>query len=1206
MAKTLREEDLKLNLVVNGDDARKRIIDLESAVNANQTAVRRLRNERAMLAKQGQTDSARYKELGKQIQALNQTIKQEEAELESLRGELKLEDMTMAELTNRAKILKSQLANTAPGTADWKRLNDELGRVNGRLSELRGQSGKTKSVMGTISGGFSKVAAGATAAFLAIRKVWQGIRSGVQTIADFEQANVNLSTILGKDVEDISMLTNEAMRLGAATRYTASEATGLQTELAKLGFTEREILAMGEPVLNFATALGADLSEAAALSGAALRIFGLDASETEELLGTLALATNKSALNFSYLQTAISIVGPVAKTFGFTAKDTTALLGTLANAGFDASSAATATRNIFLNLADSGGKLAKALGGPVKTFPELMDGLKRLNERGIDLATTLELTDKRSVAAFNSFLAGADSAVALRGELEDTGGVLQEIADKRMDTVEGAVASLQSAWERFILSLRNNTGWIKNAVLAARNLVQWITPKENLVTQEDIADYVRGLWSIYEVDMAKGEADREAALAEVSRAISEDQAKLEEQLRSAEAKLETTSGLRNKRRWKKEVQNLRDGLKALSFAQQEFLDRQQFAFGGRDSASGSDDVPDIVGNPAKKYGNRATWSLQQDEAFLAARAALLRQYNEGEIASQAEYDRQLCELEVATLTARLAANEESGAARARLEIELQEKILVQWKEEQKKALAAEKLIEDERAESLGSSFAKKVLEEHRRYEKEKADFAGQEEAMEAIERKHQRLMLQLRIEGLDELRTREKAHFELNRKQAEEYYNAKIALYAKGSAKEAALQKEKQLALARMDLKFLEEQKDLLLRVMQTGQSGKIDFTDDQLLAFEKEFKEVIEKINSINESIKGETLELRKGTGTGSLFGVSEAQWGMLFKNLTDGKLRAEDLANALNGLGGAAQEGFKLASQAIAMTSAKEQEELKAYQQANETKKKDLQKRLDAGLMTQAQYDAELEQMQAEQDAREEELAIRQAEREKRMNIVQAIINTALSVTKTFAQFGWPAGVAPAAIAAALGAAQVAMMSATPVTGREQGGAFIQGGRPVRVRRAQDGRPFPARLSPEQRGYIDRPTVLVGENGSEYVIPAEGLRNPSVAPFVDAIETARRAGRLRNLRLDAVQPRLAGRAAGGFFSEEIADAFAVDGTAMPGGGFVLPAASYQELLQLLRRMNTVFSKPITAEVAMLGRKGIIEKTEEYNRAKRGGQLNG
>lgn len=1204
MAKTLREEDLKLNLVVNGDDARKRIIDLESAVKDNQTAVRRLRNERAMLAKQGQTDSARYKELGKQIQALNQTIKQEEAELESLRGELKLEDMTMAELTNRAKILKSQLANTAPGTADWKRLNDELGRVNDRLSELRGQSGKTKSVMGTISGGFSKLAAGATAAFLAIRKVWQGIRSGVQTISDFEQAKVNLATILGKDVDDISMLTNEAMRLGAATRYTTSEAIGLQTELAKLGFTEREILAMGEPVLNFATALGADLSEAAALSGAALRIFGLDASETEELLGTLALATNKSSLDFSYLQTAISIVGPVAKTFGFSVKDTTALLGTLANAGFDASSAATATRNIFLNLADSGGKLAKALGGPVKTFPELMDGLKRLNERGIDLATTLELTDKRSVAAFNSFLAGADSAVALRGELEDTGGVLQEIADKRMDTVEGAVASLQSAWERFILSLRNNTGWIKNAVLAARNLVQWITPKENLVTQEDIADYVRGLWSIYDVDMAKGEADREAALAEVSRAISEDQAKLEEQLRSAEAKLETTSGLRNKRRWKKEVQNLRDGLKALSFAQQEFLDRQQFAFGGRDSASGSDDVPDIVGDPAKKDGNRATWSLQQDEAFLAARAALLQQYNEGEIASQAEYDRNLSELEVATLTARLASHKEVGAARIKIETELQEKILRQRQEERKNAAALEKEKNQISLELETDAAKKAIAQEEARYAEEQEKYKDNAEMLELIEKRHQQALAKIRIDAENaELKRLQEQH-DLQRKLIENDFQKQISEAKTGGAK-AMLQREMAASLSKIDKSYLESLKTQLEQIVISGKLDDILLTDEQKRVFETKLADINKQIEEATQKITGEEWA-KKGIGGGSLFGVSQQTWEQFFYNLTKGKAGIEDLETALDALGGAAQEGFKLTSQAIAMTNAKEQAELKDYQKANETKKKDLQKRLDAGLMTQAQYDAELERMQEEQDAKEEELAIRQAEREKRMNIVQAIINTALSVTKTFAQFGFPAGVAPAAIASALGAAQVAMMSATPVTGREQGGAFIQDGRTVRVRRAQDGRPFPARLSPEQRGYIDRPTVLVGENGSEYVIPAEGLQNPSVAPFVDAIETARRSGRLRNLRLDAVQPRLAGRAAGGFFSEEIADAFAVDGTAMPGGGFVLPAASYQELLQLLRRMNTVFSKPITAEVAMLGRKGIIEKTEEYNRAKRGGQLNG
>lgn len=103
-------------------------------------------------------------------------------------------------------------------------------------------------------------------------------------------------------------------------------------------------------MLEFAIAVGCDLAESAALAGATLRMFGLTSKDTEDALGTLAVATNKSSLNFAYLQTAMSIVGPVDKTFGFSLKDTSALLGTLANAGFDASSAATTTRNILLNL----------------------------------------------------------------------------------------------------------------------------------------------------------------------------------------------------------------------------------------------------------------------------------------------------------------------------------------------------------------------------------------------------------------------------------------------------------------------------------------------------------------------------------------------------------------------------------------------------------------------------------------------------------------------------------------------------------------------------------------------------------------------------------------------------------------------------------------------------------------------------------------
>jgi TP901 family phage tail tape measure protein len=319
-------------------------------------------------------------------------------------------------------------------------------------------------------GSMIKGIVGAQAVIGGIQKLIGLLKSGVRSIIDFEAANSNLAAILGTTSNRIKDLTVDAQRLGATTKYTASQATALQIELAKLGFSRDEILQSTEYVLKFAQATGAELPEAAALAGAALRMFNADTSETERYVSAMAVATTKSALSFSYLQTAMPIVGPVAKAFNFQIEDTLALLGKLSDAGFDASMAATATRNIFLNLADSGGKLAKALGGPVKTLPELIDGLKRLKEQGIDLNSTLELTDKRSVAAFNAFLTAADKIVPLREQITGVGKELGDMADTMGDNVQGAIANLSSAWESLMLSFSGGTG-------AAKEFINWVATK---------------------------------------------------------------------------------------------------------------------------------------------------------------------------------------------------------------------------------------------------------------------------------------------------------------------------------------------------------------------------------------------------------------------------------------------------------------------------------------------------------------------------------------------------------------------------------------------------------------------------------------------------------------------------------------------------------------------------------------------------------
>lgn len=298
------------------------------------------------------------------------------------------------------------------------------------------------------------------------------LTGSAKTLREFEQANADLSTILGVTRDEMKALTDSALSLGRTTEYTARQVTQLQTELAKLGFGQGSIIAMQKSVLQFATAVGANLADAASVAGSALRAFNLTSADTDDVLATLAVATNKSALSFDRIQQSIGTVFPVANAFGLTLKDTTALLGALANAGFDASSAATATRNIILNLSDANGKLAKSLGGPVKTFDQIIDGLIQLRKAGTDLNDALEMTDKRSVAAFSALLSGAESARELRQSLEDVGGELERIQSERLNTVEGSTKLLQSAWEGLTLAFQNSNGAIKDTIDWLTRLVQ--------------------------------------------------------------------------------------------------------------------------------------------------------------------------------------------------------------------------------------------------------------------------------------------------------------------------------------------------------------------------------------------------------------------------------------------------------------------------------------------------------------------------------------------------------------------------------------------------------------------------------------------------------------------------------------------------------------------------------------------------------------
>lgn len=464
-------------LSLNANGVQKEIHSLHESTKKLKDDNKGLRKEMAELAMQGKAGGKEWQNLNKQILENSKTIRDNNSKIAECEKRLDKTTMSASQLSKKAKELTRELSNTVKSLEPEKyaALEKELRAVTAQMDKNRASAGglfqtftsfsKLKSTIAGVFVGFGQM----------IGETFLGaIRQFQTTIKDFEFANANLAAILGTSRDKITDLTEDAKRLGAATKYTASEVTNLQTELAKLGFNKQEILEATEYVLRFAGATGAELPEAAKLAGAAIRAFGLETTETERVVSTMAIATTRSAMDFEYLQTALSTVAPVAQAFGFTIEDTMSLLGTLANAGFDASSAATATRNILLNLADSSGKLAVALGRPITSLDQLAPALKELDEEGIDLAKTLELTDKRSVAAFNTFLSGADKLIPLRDAVTDVGEALKDMSDEKANNLQGSMSKMTSAIEGLILKFYESKGAMKLVIDAFTGLINGI------------------------------------------------------------------------------------------------------------------------------------------------------------------------------------------------------------------------------------------------------------------------------------------------------------------------------------------------------------------------------------------------------------------------------------------------------------------------------------------------------------------------------------------------------------------------------------------------------------------------------------------------------------------------------------------------------------------------------------------------------------
>lgn len=209
-------------------------------------------------------------------------------------------------------------------------------------------------------------------------------------------------------------------------------------------------------------------------------------------------------------------------------------------------------------------------------------------------------------------------------------------------------------------------------------------------------------------------------------------------------------------------------------------------------------------------------------------------------------------------------------------------------------------------------------------------------------------------------------------------------------------------------------------------------------------------------------------------------------------------------------------------------------------------------------AKYDAEIKaaegntalQEKLEKKKANEKLKIQKkyADVNFAMQAAQIISNTATSIMKAYSEMGPIAGSVAAALMGVTGAAQLAVANAErqkvkrmtlngSASGTSSAGSRIASGREsggrIDVEREQDGKHFNAEYSPGKRGYIDHPTVIVGEGpkgrSKEWVASNAALENPTIAPLIHLMDAAQRAGQIRTFDMGKYLMAMQGRALGG-----------------------------------------------------------------------------
>lgn len=397
----------------------------------------------------GNTDllAQKQKSLARAIEDTKSKLKQEQEALRQLQ-----EGPQNESTVKQQESLTREIESTQQSL---KRLTQEyqnFGSVSAQKLQAAGQ--KMQEIGKTISGAGEKLMP-LTAAITGIGAV------SVKTAGDFEAQMSRVQAISGATGNDFDKLRQEAIDLGASTSYGATEVAQGMENMASAGFSTNEIIAAMPGMLNLAASSGEDLASSADIAAAAVRGFGLDASQTSHVADVLA--QNAAATNAAVGDTgeALKYIAPVANAAGLSLEEVTAAIGIMSNAGIKGSEAGTTLRGALTRLMNPTQEVQAALDSMGVSVYDSNGKMRSLNDIISQIRTgTAGWTDEQKQSALATIFgtnalsgmmalvnSSPDELANMTKNLQNCDGAAKNMADTMMNNTKGAIEQMKGALE---------------------------------------------------------------------------------------------------------------------------------------------------------------------------------------------------------------------------------------------------------------------------------------------------------------------------------------------------------------------------------------------------------------------------------------------------------------------------------------------------------------------------------------------------------------------------------------------------------------------------------------------------------------------------------------------------------------------------------------------------------------------------------------